>query len=114
MELWDKIPQRCRGYVITALATGLACFVVGRYTGSSTTPIKVEENNPVGVYEQELDDQNTNQGKDISVKMQYGKRRVFLRQGDGSLRALLEIESDKIREVKDEADEIRNQSYVKE
>ena len=87
--------------------------------GIFTTHYLVRNLNVVGVIIDKVKRKNIIDKKSLrekfsSVKMQYGKRRVFLRQGDGSLRALLEIESDKIREVKDEADEIRNQSYVKE
>lgn len=114
MRWLDYIPKPYRTYVIIPTIIMGSCFLIGSCIGRYTAPIKVQENYPIDVLEQELDETNQDKGTDITVKMRYGERRIFLRQPNGSLRALVDIENEDIKNIRDQADSIRNQSLISE
>ena len=87
------------GYLITAVFAG----AVGLATG---TVIQVYASKISGLYEKDL---NRDGSKDLIIKRAgYGEHPiVFLRQGDGSLKNLDDLEADSTGVVREDFDKIR-------
>lgn len=108
MNLLRKIPRQVRGYI----AKGLACLAVGCYLGRGLSSTRIIEDYPTKVSEGDFDNQNKEQGLDIGVEMRYGREHVFLRQEEGSLRGLVDIESEKMDEIRKESENIRRKTVL--